>query len=82
VFLSEWREFPSAPCLVGRKKKLYDRSRLDFVEIARVPDELPELVSFLVRLRTCQHPVEATRDGSWLYLPMLLMSVCYVFLTS
>jgi len=34
MFLSEWREFPSAPCLAG-KKKLDDSSRLD-VEIARV----------------------------------------------
>jgi len=41
VFLSEWREFSSAPCLAG--KKLYDSSRLDVVEIARVPDMLPSL---------------------------------------
>ena len=34
MFLSEWRAFPSAPCLAG-KKKLDDNSRLD-VEIARV----------------------------------------------
>ena len=40
MFLSEWREFPSAPCLAG-KEKLYDSSRLDVVEIARVPDMLP-----------------------------------------
>jgi len=42
MFLSEWREFPSAPCLEG-KKKLDDSSRLDVVEIARVPDVLPSL---------------------------------------
>jgi hypothetical protein len=42
MFLSEWREFPSAPCLVG-KRKLDDSSRLDFAEIARVPDMLPGL---------------------------------------
>ena len=42
IFLSEWREFPSAPCLAGKKKKL-DSSRLDVVEIARVPDMLPSL---------------------------------------
>ena len=42
MFLSEWREFPSAPCLAG-KKKLDDSSRLDSVEIARVPDMLPSL---------------------------------------
>jgi len=41
MFPSEWREFPSAPCLAG--KKLDDGSRLDVVEIARVPDMLPSL---------------------------------------
>jgi len=35
MFLSEWREFPSAPCLAG-KKTLDDISCLDVVEIARV----------------------------------------------
>jgi hypothetical protein len=34
MFLSEWREFPLLPCLVG-KMKLDGSSRLD-VEIARV----------------------------------------------
>ena len=42
MFLSEWREFPSKPCL-ARKKKLNDSSRLDVVEIARVPDMFPSL---------------------------------------
>jgi hypothetical protein len=32
--LSEWREFPLAPCLVGGGG--LDSSRLDVVEIARV----------------------------------------------
>jgi hypothetical protein len=41
MFLSEWCEFPSAPCLAGRRKKLDDSSRLDVVEIARVSDMLP-----------------------------------------
>ena len=35
MFLSEWREFPSAPCL-AEKKKLHESSRLDVVEIALV----------------------------------------------
>ena len=35
MFPSECREFPSAPCLAG-KKKLDDSSSLDVVEIARV----------------------------------------------
>jgi len=42
IFLSEWREIPSAPCLAG-KKKLDDSSRLDVVEISRVPDIFPSL---------------------------------------
>jgi len=33
MFLSEWHEFPSAPCLAG--KKLYDSSYLNVVENAR-----------------------------------------------
>jgi len=41
MFLLERREFPSAPCLAG--KNLDDSSRLDVVEIARVPDMLPSL---------------------------------------
>jgi len=45
MFLSEWREFLSAFCLAGKKKKkkLNDSSRLDFVEIAHVTDMLPSL---------------------------------------
>jgi len=35
MFPSEWSEFPSAPCLAG-KKKIGDSTRLDVVEIARV----------------------------------------------
>jgi len=42
MFLSELREFPAAPYL-ARKEKLDDSSRLDVVEIARVPDMLPSL---------------------------------------
>jgi len=34
MFLSEWHEFPSTPCLAGIKK--LDSWRLDIVEIARV----------------------------------------------
>jgi len=43
MFLSELREFPSAPCLAGGENKLHDSSRLDVVEIARVPGMLPSL---------------------------------------
>jgi len=42
MFLSEWREFPLAPCLAG-KKKLDDSLCLNVVEIACVPDMLLSL---------------------------------------
>ena len=35
MFLSEWREFPSAPCL-ARKKKLDDSSRFDVIIIITI----------------------------------------------
>jgi hypothetical protein len=43
--------------LQGKKKILDDSSRLDVVEIARVPEHPSELFSFLVGLRNYQHPV-------------------------
>ena len=45
-------------------KNLDDSSRLDVVEIARVPHMLPELVSFLVGLRTYQHPGTKIKDAT------------------
>jgi len=41
MFLSEWRGFPSAPCLVAGGGELVESSRPDVVEIARVPGMLP-----------------------------------------
>jgi hypothetical protein len=44
MFLSEWREFLSMPYLKKKKKKKHvDSTRLDVVEIPRVPDMLPSL---------------------------------------
>jgi len=48
-----WISFGALPC--RGKKNLYDSSRLDVVEIVR-PWHASELVSFLVGLRTYQHP--------------------------
>ena len=42
MFLLDWSEFPSAPCL-AEEKKLDDSWRLNVVEITRVPDMLPSL---------------------------------------
>ena len=53
MFMSEWREFSSAPCLAGNK--LDDSSRLDVVEIVCVPDILPSMFPFLAGLKTYQH---------------------------
>jgi len=36
MFLSVWREFPLAPCLARKKKKLDDSSRLHVVEITGI----------------------------------------------
>jgi hypothetical protein len=41
MFLSERREFLSDPCLAGGEEEFDDSSRLDVVEMARVPDMLP-----------------------------------------
>ena len=54
MFLSEWREFPSAPCLAGKKNRWQLASRCCWNH-AR-PWHSSELVFFLVRLRTYQHP--------------------------
>ena len=54
MFLSEWREFPSAPCLAGKKNWWQLASRCCWNR-AR-PWYASELVFFLVGLRTYQHP--------------------------
>jgi len=41
MFLSEWSEFPSVPCLA--EGGLDDSLHLDVVEISHVPDMLPSL---------------------------------------
>jgi len=58
MFLSKWREFPSAPCLAGEKKSGWQLTSRCCWNRAR-PWYASELVSFLVRLRTYQHPVNA-----------------------
>jgi len=53
MFLSEWREFPSAPCL-ARKKTWWQLASRCCWNRAR-PWHASEIVSFLVGLRTYQH---------------------------
>jgi len=66
MFLSEWRDFLSAPCL-ARKKKLDDSSRLDVAEIARVPDMLPSLFSSWSGYGLISTPVNKTMKKIKLY---------------
>jgi hypothetical protein len=48
LFVSEWREFPSAPCLAGKK---LDSSLLEVVEMALAPpDMLPVILCNKKRL--------------------------------
>jgi hypothetical protein len=58
MFLSEWRKFPSAPCLAGKKKWCELASRCCWNR-AR-PWHASELVSFQFGLGTYQHPVTCT----------------------
>ena len=84
MFLSEWREFPSAPWLAEGKKKLDDSWRLDVVEIAR-PWHASELVCFLVGLRTYQHPcmwtiyIETVKGRKISYSNRLILSSSHLF---
>jgi len=61
MFLSEWRDFPSAPCLVG-EKELDDSSRLDVVEKAR---------AFLTCFRACFLPSRAKNISTLRYISRL-----------
>ena len=55
MFPSEWREFPSAPCLAGKKKTWWQLASQCCWNRASAW-HASELVSFLVGLRTYQHP--------------------------
>jgi len=56
IFLSEWREFPSAPCLAGRRKETWWQLASRCCWNRARPLHASELVSFLVGVRTYQHP--------------------------
>jgi len=54
MFLSEWREFPLAPCFAG--KEIWWQLAFRFCWNRARPLHATKLVSFLVGLRTYQHP--------------------------
>ena len=58
MFLSKWREFPSAPCPVGGGGSLADSLRLDVVEIARVRFMLPSVFPSWSGLGLISTPVQ------------------------
>jgi len=68
MFLSEWREFPSVPCLAGKETWWQLGSR--FCWNRARPWHASELVFFLVGLRTYQHP--GTTRPACLKLPVSL----------
>jgi hypothetical protein len=59
MFLSEWREFPSAPCHAGKKENLMT---------ARI-SMLLKLRAFLTCLRTCFLPGRAKDLSATRYMP-------------
>ena len=72
MFLSEWREFPSAPCLAGGEKTLWQLACRRYLNRAR-PWHASEIVSLLVGLRTYQHAGKLWNVAScWLYSANIL----------
>jgi len=53
MFLTEWREINSAPCLAGKRPWRQKASRYCWNRV--LPWHASELVSFLVGLRTYQY---------------------------
>ena len=78
IFLSEWCEFPSAPCLAGKKKPWWQLASRCCWNSAR-PWHASELVSFLVGLRTFQHPGKSRLQHTWTWLAAAWQSrqMCY-----
>jgi len=74
MFLSEWREFSSAHCLAGKETWWQLASR--FCCNRARPWHASELVSFLVGLRTYQHPGTEWANEDF----MALLEVLYRYL--
>ena len=72
MFLLEWREFPSAPCLAGKENWWELASRCCWNRMRTW--HASELLSFLVFLRTFQHP------GKSFYYILLYFTIFYYIL--
>jgi len=66
MFLSEWREFPSATCLAEKQTWWQLASRCCWNRVC--PWHASKLVSFLVGLRTYQHPGKTQAEIRWKHL--------------
>ena len=66
MFLSEWREFPSVPCLARKETWWQLTSR--FCWNRSCPWHASGLVSFLVGLRTYQHTGTIFYTGCWIFI--------------
>ena len=77
MFRSEWREFPSAPCL-ARKKNLMT-ARVSMLLKSRASRHASELVSLLVGLRTYQQPGSNILTFNLIYLFIMSLTLCSCF---
>jgi hypothetical protein len=80
MYLSEWREFPSASCLAG--KIIYDSSRLDVVEIARVPDMLPSWFPDRAKGVAAPRYKRCIYENSYVWFHVFYIATFYIFLWS
>ena len=69
MFVSEWREFSSAPCLAGSVETWWQLASRCCWNRGR-PWHASELVSFLIGLRTYQHP------GIYVYICLFVAFHC------
>jgi len=77
MFLSEWHEFPSAPCLAGKETWWQLASRCCW-NCAR-PWHASELVSFLAGLRIYQNPGKSDCDLSKTDIHMNYVCIMYMY---
>ena len=81
MFLSEWCEFPSAPCLAGKRTWWQLTSPCCWSHAH--PWHASELVPFLVGLRTYQHlDMLLQRQGSYRTVTLNCLSITYIVLSA
>jgi len=82
MFLSEWLEFPSAPCVVEEKKNLMT-ARVSMLLKSPRPWHASELVSFLFGLRTHRHsgtPIARMNNFRLRHIGLALSLSIYIYI--